>query len=180
MRPTNSALPTVEPSATEAMTCPRRMDRRAFLRDTALAVAAALMATALAPTEGFAESVSAMVPLSANGRTRTYPIPVADGVQVDLTDSVVLARWQGVLYAFSLECPHRGANLQWREGEQRLYCPKHKARFTANGAHASGRQTRDLDRFALTRTGSQVVVVLDQRLSSDTDAAAWRAAPLRL
>lgn len=168
------------PPETASHSCARRLDRRAFLRDTALAVAAALATTALAPGEAFAETVSAMTPLAAVGRSRTYPIPAADGVQVDLADSVVLARWQGVLYAFSLECPHRGASLRWNAGEQRFFCPKHKARFTPNGAHASGRQTRALDRFALKRSAGNVVIALDQVLEEQAHAAAWAAAPLKV
>jgi Rieske Fe-S protein len=160
--------------------CPRRLDRRAFLRDTALAVAAALAATGMAPGEAFAAQVSALVPVTATPRTRTYSIPASDGVQVDAADAVVLARWQGVLYAFSVECPHRGADLQWRPDEQRLFCPKHKSRYAPNGSHVSGRATRDLDRYSLKRTGANVVLALDQKLESQRDAAAWQSAPLKL
>lgn len=154
------------------------LDRRLFLRRAAVAVGAALMLDGLAASDALAESVRAMTPLAKGARTRTYAIPAVDGVSVDTADGVALARWKGKLYAFSLECPHKGADLQWREGEQQLYCPKHKARFSPDGAHVSGRMTRDLDRFGLVRQGPNVVLALDQRLSSN--AAGWTAAVLTL
>ncbi len=175
---TTHSLPAFTPEA--AAPCGRRLDRRAFLQDTALIVAAALVGTALAPDSALGSTASAMSPIAAVGRTRTYSIPATDGVQVDMADSVVLARWQGVLYAFSLDCPHRGATLRWNAGEQQFFCPKHKARFSTTGSHVSGRQTHALDRFALQRSGGNVVVVLDSVLEEVRDAAAWGSAPLRL
>ena len=154
------------------------LDRRLILRRAAVAVSAAMVLDGLAPGDSLADTVRAITPLSTVRRTRTYAIPAADGVSVDAADGVALARWKGKLYAFSLECPHKGADLQWREGEQQLYCPKHKARFSVNGAHVSGRMTRDLDRFGLVRQGPNVVLALDARLSST--AAGWGGAVLTL
>lgn len=154
------------------------LDRRLFLRRAAVTVGAAIMLDGLAAGDALADTVRAITPLSTARRTRTYAIPTADGVSVDAADGVALARWKGKLYAFSIECPHKGADLQWREGEQQLYCPKHKARFSANGAHVSGRMTRDLDRFGLVRQGPNVVLALDARLSST--AAGWGGAVLTL
>jgi cytochrome b6-f complex iron-sulfur subunit len=178
-------LPITSPESPVIPTgCPsqlaRQLDRRAFLRQTALTVAAALVAGGLAPSEAFASQVRSITATSAAGRERTYEIPATDGVSVDTANDVVLARSGGLLHAFSLACPHRGATLQWKAGEQHLYCPKHKARFGTDGAHVSGRATRDLDRFALRRNGNAVVVLLDQKLSANADAAAWKAAALAI
>ena len=167
-------------SATDALphVCGARLDRRAFLQRTGLAIAAALVASGITPAEGFAGAVSELIPEARAGRTRTYGIPATDGVFVDAADSVVLARWQGRVYAFSIECPHRGARLQWRANEGVMYCPKHKARFSPDGAHVSGRRTGPLDRFGLRRVSGSVVIALDQVLTADQDAAAWAAAVL--
>ena len=154
------------------------LDRRLFLQHAAVAVGAALVLDGLIAGEALADTARAMTPLSTTSRTRTYAIPATDGVFVDAADGVALARWKGKLYAFSLECPHRGADLQWRESEKQLYCPKHKARFSPDGAHVSGRMTRALDRFGLVRQGPDVVIALDQRLRST--AAGWGGALLRL
>lgn len=93
---------------------------------------------------------------------------------------MVLARVGNVILAFSLEGPHRGKLLEWLPGEQRFFCPKHKARFTANGTRSSGRWTTALDRFALRAAHGRVIVSLDQPLSADTDEAVWAAAALVL
>jgi nitrite reductase/ring-hydroxylating ferredoxin subunit len=160
--------------------CAAHVDRRAFLRQSATAVAASLVAIGLSPTAGFAEAVHELVAEGAVGVERSYVLPARDGVWVDAGSSLALARVGAVVFAFSLECPHRGRQLEWLPGEQRFYCPKHKARFTANGAHASGRRTTDLDRFAIRVAQGRVIVTLDQPLSADTDKAAWDAAVLVL
>jgi cytochrome b6-f complex iron-sulfur subunit len=160
--------------------CLHTLDRRAFLQRAALGTVAALLAGGFAPSAALAEHVEALTPLRSAGGARTYDIPGHDGVFVDAGSELALARSGGRLFAFSLACPHRGATLQWKEGEQRFFCPKHKARFTADGAHASGRATADLDRFALHRAGGQVVVELDQPLGERSEPAAWAAAVLVL
>ena len=85
-------------------------DRRLSFQRAAVAVGAALMLDALTAEEAPADAVWAVTPLSTTRRTR-YVIPVTDGVSVDAADGVELARWKGKLDAFSLECPHNGADL---------------------------------------------------------------------
>jgi nitrite reductase/ring-hydroxylating ferredoxin subunit len=156
--------------------CPRRLDRRAFLRDTALFVAAALTAQGLVPDSAFAASAADIEPIAAVGRTRTFAMPTADGVSVDDADRVVLVRSRGKVYAFSIECPHRGRALEWQPDGQQFYCPKHKARFSPVGANIGGRRTTALDRFALRREGAVLVVALDRVLSATDTPAEWNAA----
>ena len=151
--------------------------RRAFLREVGAAAIAALTLTAIAtPAAALAESVSELLPTGAAGRRRIYDIPKGDSIAVDEANDVIVARWQDRVYAFSLKCPHRGSRLEWRGDEQRIYCPKHKARFQQDGLHASGRVSRDLDRYAVTRDGATLVVDLDVVLRSDRDAVTWRGA----
>ena len=89
---------------------------------------------------------------------------------------MILARWQGHVYAFSLRCPHRGTRLVWHDDESRGFCPKHTARFRPDGAHDSGRNTRSLDRYGLHLEGGAVVVELDALYRMDRDPAAWQGA----
>lgn len=158
------------------VSCMHTLDRRAFLERAALGVLAALVAGGLAPTVAMAEHVGEVTPLRSAGNARTYAIPAQDGVFIDTANDLALVRSNGRIYAFSISCPHRGAALQWNAGERRFYCPKHKARFTPDGAHASGRATADLDRYALQRSGAQVIVALDQPLEAKSAPAAWAAA----
>jgi nitrite reductase/ring-hydroxylating ferredoxin subunit len=156
--------------------CPLAGDRRRFLRDAGLAVIAALTAAGAAPSAGLAARVGTLTPGPGSGTTHSYPIPTADGVFIDSANAVILARWQGRMYAFSLRCPHRGTRLEWRPDEERIFCPKHRARFRPDGAHAGGRSTRPLDRYPVTRRGGSIVVDLSTTWRADQNAAAWAAA----
>ena len=169
-------------TADDCHECPvAAASRRAFLRDVGLAVAAALAAGAAgSPAAALAQSVMEMTPSGLHGRRLVYPIPAGDSVSVDAANGVILARWQDRLYAFSTKCPHRGSKLEWRADERRVYCPKHKARFQADGTHDSGRRSRDLDRFDLRRQGNSVEVDTGSLHRSDLDPTGWRAAVVAL
>jgi len=158
--------------------CPAaRASRRAFLRDVGAVVATLFAAGAAAsPAAALANAVSETRATGVRGMLRTYALPSTDSISVDVDNEVILARWQNHVHAFSLKCPHRGARLEWHESEERIFCPKHKARFLADGSHDSGRPSRDLDRYGLSRQGGSVVVDLGDVLRADTDADAWRAA----
>lgn len=151
--------------------------RRAFIRDVATMVAGALAVGAIAsPAAALARAAAEIRPTSTGGALRTYAIPATDSISVDDGNDLILARWQNRVYAFSLKCPHRGTLLEWRGDEQRIFCPKHKARFTPNGSHDTGRQSRDLDRYQISRQGASVAVDLGVVLRADTGPQAWSAA----
>ena len=154
--------------------------RRAFLRDIGLAVGAVLAAGAIGPTLALAESVSEIAPSrsgAGGGRTRTYAVPAGNSISVDAGNDVILARWDNRVYAFSLRCPHRGTRLEWLDDERRVYCPKHKARFRPDGSHESGRRTRDLDRYSISRQGqSSIAVDLSALHRANEEPEAWESA----
>jgi len=150
------------------------VDRRIFLRAAALGVLGALAGQAVLPT--LASAVGTTTPTSAGTLELRYALPPVDSVAVDEGNEVILVRWQGRAYAFSAKCPHRGARLEWRPAEGRVFCPKHKARFRPDGAHDSGRQSRDLDRYDVRREGTSLVIRLDTLRRADTDPAGWAAA----
>ena len=154
--------------------CAFAADRRTFLRATALGVLAALVGDAVLPT--LAKAVGTTAPRATRGAELRYTIPVADSVAVDERNELILVRWQGRAYAFSTKCTHRGAALEWRAAEGRVFCPKHKARFRPDGAHDSGRSARALDRYDIRRDGASLVIRLDALRRADTDPAAWAAA----
>jgi len=180
---TDTARPELETVAvTEAAghVCPRLVDRRSFLRDASITVGAALLAGGLVPNQTFANGIASIAALPAGAQERAYALPTADGVWVDADNRVALVRVDRQIFAFSLECPHRGRVLEWTDAENRFYCSKHKARFIANGQHASGRRTPDLDRFALRVQQNRVVVSVDRVLASDTMPAEWARAVVRV
>jgi len=158
--------------------CYFSVDRRAFLRAAAIGVLGALAGDAALPE--LARAIGTTTPKRSGRAELRYTLPTSDGVDVDEGNEVILVRWQGRAYAFSVKCPHRGARLEWHPDERRVFCPKHKARFRADGAHDSGRKSRDLDRYDIRRDGSSLVIQLDALRRSDTDPAGWAAAVVTL
>ena len=161
-------------SGNGAHQCALAVDRRAFLRASALGVLVALVGEAALPS--LAQAIGSVTPTSGRAPELRYALPAAEGVAVDESNEVILVRWQGRAYAFSTKCPHRGGKLEWHADESRVYCPKHKARFRPDGAHDSGRSTRALDRFDIRREGTALVIRLDVLRRADTDPAGWSAA----
>ncbi|HET9424620.1 MAG TPA: Rieske (2Fe-2S) protein [Gemmatimonadaceae bacterium] len=153
-----------------------KASRRAFLRDMAMAAIGAIAINALVPAEAMAAGVTEVLPAARRGTQRVYSLPASDSIQVDVDNEVIIARWQNRVYAFSTKCPHKGAKLEWRANEKKIFCPKHKARFDADGQHFSGRRSRSLDRYDLARAGDSVTVNVDALRREDRDAEAWKAA----
>jgi nitrite reductase/ring-hydroxylating ferredoxin subunit len=162
----------------EGERCERRLDRRTFLRQAGGFAGAVLMGLGVAPVAAAAMTLEVRAldgtPSTSAARVWQYPLPTADGALIDADNEVLLVRWAGRVYAFSLSCPHRGGTIRW-EGTG-AFCPKHKARFSPDGANVGGRQTRALDRFAIRRLGTSVAVDTTAPLEQVTDAAAWAAA----
>jgi Rieske Fe-S protein len=166
----------------DAADCVVPSSRRQFLRDAFLSVAGAMIAVGVSKSTAFAMPLDFTSATRANGNRRTYAIPAADGAQVDKESEVILVRWQDGLYAFSLSCPHQNTALKWNDGDHRFQCPKHHSEFTPDGTYVpdSGRATRNMDRFAITRDGTGVSVDLDKLYEQDTDGPQWAAAAVKL
>ena len=151
------------------------MDRRDFLRD---AVSSAVFAVgALGVGSARASAMTIEFARGTGARTdKTYPIPAADGVVIDKDESVIIARFDGRAYAFSLACPHQNTALRWDRGNGRFQCPKHKSRYKPDGVFIDGRATRGMDRFAVKRDGENLVVNLDALYREDENPAEWASA----
>lgn len=155
------------------------VERRQFLHD---AVAGALLAIgALAATTRRAAALPVTLSSGLGLRAdKAYPLPAADGVVIDKGESVIIARFDGRAYAFSLACPHQNSALRWQAGDGRFQCPKHKSRYRPDGSFIEGRATRGMDRFAVRREGEQLLVNLDALYEVDKNAAEWQAAFVQL
>jgi Rieske Fe-S protein len=162
--------------------CPlgEAMARRAFIRDAALAAASVLATLGIVSSETRAMPVRVASALSAHEDERTYPIPTADGATIDKEESVIVVRWQGSVYVFSLACPHQNTALKWEQQESRFQCPKHHSKYRPDGSFIEGRATRGMDRFAIRRDGDKLVVDLDKLYQQNTDLEAWKAAVIQL
>jgi len=155
-------------------------DRRAFLRHTAAAVAAALLALGARDAEALGRPLAFTRARAARGQARTYAIPAQDGAEIDRENEVIVVRWQNAVYAFALACPHQNTALRWNGSEARFQCPKHKSQYRPDGTFITGRATRGMDRFSIKRQGNGVVVDLDALHEEDEDASGWAAAVVKL
>jgi Rieske Fe-S protein len=144
------------------------------------AVAGAVAAGAVVLVDFGSLPVGSIEALAAQADERKYPIPASDGVSIDKENEVILVRYQGTMYAFNLSCPHENAALRWRENDRRFQCPRHQSKYQPDGTFISGRATRNMDRLGLRRDGDEVTVDLSRMYRSDTDAAGWAAAAVRL
>jgi len=166
----------------ERQDCFLPTSRRRFLRDSFLTIAGALVAVGMPKSAAFAMPLELMEPTGSAGSLRSYAVPNVDGAMVDKSNEVIVVRWQDSVYAFALSCPHQNTALKWDDGDHAFQCPKHHSRFEANGDYiaGSGRATRAMDRFAITRDGAGVSVDLDKLYQEDTDNALWTAAVVKL
>jgi Rieske Fe-S protein len=155
--------------------------RRDFLRDAALLAAGVFAALGAAPARAAAAPLEFVSALGGSRDEKRYPIPTADGVQIDKENGAILARWQGKVYLFSLACPHQNTALRWSDDDKQFVCPKHHSRFGGDGSYVdhSGRATRDMDRFDIRRDGNDAVANLDKMYAEHEDAG-WSTAFIAL
>jgi Rieske Fe-S protein len=93
---------------------------------------------------------------------------------------VILIRYQNNAYAFALACPHEHAAVKWLPKDKRFQCSKHDSQYQPNGTYTAGRATRNLDRFAIRREDTSIVVDLRRWFESDKDPAGWASAVVQI
>lgn len=158
--------------------CPL-VDRRTFLRGGAVALALLAVPSIAAALERGGGLVS-VVARSVNGAMRAYPLPAADGVQIDHDADIILVRWDGSVYAFDLSCPHQNTALRWDDTSKHFRCPKHHSEYEPTGSFIRGRATRGMDRLGISQQGSQIMIDADKRFEQDRDPHGWETAVIHL
>ena len=105
----------------DCRTC--QANRREFLQAAGLlGLAAALLG--LSPDEARAFAFGSTEG-SQSGSERRYPIPAADGVNIDRSAQLIVVRAQGHVYVFALSCPHQNNAVKWVANDHRFQCTKH-------------------------------------------------------
>jgi Rieske Fe-S protein len=145
-----------------------------------LAVAAALVAVGMNSSSAIAAPMAVITGRRRSTHGVKYPIPAEDGAQIDKDNQVILVRWQNMAYAFNLSCPHQNTALRWDDPDHRFQCPKHHSKYQPDGVFIEGRATRGMDRLAITKEGTDLVVDVDKMFKEDEDGAAWTAAVVPL
>jgi len=156
------------------------VERRAFLRDGTALLAGIVAALGGTPGRAAALSVKFGRALARHGSELTYPIPAEDGAQIDHANEVIVVRWQQKAYAFNLACPHQNTALHWQPEDGQFQCPKHHSRYQPDGVFVSGRATRGMDRFAVRRDGTNLIVDVSKFFQQDKNPAEWAAAVVTL
>lgn len=151
------------------------VERRDFVRDVLVRGGALFAAGAFSMFGG----VSLPVRFGAGvGRRdeKSYALPADDGAVIDKDESVIIARFAGRAYAFSLACPHQNTAIRWEARNHRFQCPKHKSRYQPDGVFIEGRATRGLDRFAVRLDRANLLVNLDLLYREDENPKEWASA----
>ena len=159
--------------------CPVDPERRELLRAAGAALASLGLLGLLPRSAGAASlrTVRALAPASADGRNeKRYPMPTADGVAIDKDNDVIVARAANKVFAFALSCPHQNTALRWNADDKQFQCPKHKSRYRSDGEFIEGRATRNMDRLAVRKEGTTLVVDVDALIQEDEHPAEWAAA----
>jgi len=152
-------------------------DRRRFLSQAAAMIVGAMVGLGMAADRAAALPLGFVTGLRLpNGKDVSFPIPAADGATIDRDNDLILARYQGKVYAFGLACPHQNTALRWLAAEGRFQCPKHKSKYSPDGVFLSGRATRSMDRYAVHKDGANVVVNLDSLFQEDKQKPQWETA----
>ncbi|MEO8624363.1 MAG: Rieske (2Fe-2S) protein [bacterium] len=154
--------------------------RRDFLLDALRAGAMALAAIGLAPGGANAMPPRLISALASHMTDKSYPIPAADGVQIDGDSEVILSRAGKQVYALVLACPHQNTALKWDAENKRFQCPKHKSRYRPDGTFIEGRATRSMDRYAIRVAGNTVIVDIDKVYQEDLAKGQWQQAVVAL
>jgi Rieske Fe-S protein len=164
----------------DACPCGVPGNRRDFLRDAAALAAGILVGLGVAPAPAGALPLRHATGRRARNGEVSYPIPPADGATIDKKNEVILARSGGIVYAFSLSCPHQNVALRWQAPAGRFQCPKHKSQYQPDGTFITGRATRNMDRLPIRLDGTELKVEVCKVYESDKDPAGWAAAAVKL
>lgn len=154
-------------------------NRREFVQKTLQGVAALLGLSAVNGSSAFAQYITAL-PASGCLDEKKYPLPTADGVQIDADNDLIIARAAGSAFAFSIACPHQSTAVKWLDAEHIFQCPKHKSKFTPTGELISGKAERNLDRLPIKLDGTTLIVDTSREIRSDKDLEGWTAAAVRI
>ena len=163
-------------TADSACTACAATGRRDFLLDALRAGAIALATIGLAPAGTSAMPPRLITAFASHLKEKSYPIPAADGVQIDKDNDVIVSRVGKQVYAFALACPHQNTALKWESDDNRFQCPKHKSRYRSDGTYIEGRATRSMDRYAVRLAGTAILVDVDKVYQEDTEKGLWQQA----
>ena len=85
---------------------------------------------------------------------------------------MIVARLHQQVYRLQSGLSAREHGAALAAEEMRFQCPRHGSKYQPDGTFISGRATRNMDRFAVQRSGDTMLVDISQLSRSDEQAAA--------
>ena len=168
------------PQSAESCKSSSDSSRREFLGHISAAALAAMVGVSLAASDAAAVPLESVSGAQVGPSEHEYPVPAGDAVSIDRENEVILIRFHERVLAFNLACPHENTALRWRQEDGRFQCPRHGSKYQPDGTFISGRATRNMDRFSVTRNGNDIVVDVDAMHKNDKDQAGWSGAVIKL
>jgi hypothetical protein len=141
--------------------CAGARTRRQALGQMSTAFLAAMAGVTLRPGTAAAVPVVEGSGAEAGPGELAYPMPATEGVT-------------------NLACPHENTALRWRRRDGRFQCPRHESQYQPDGTFIKGRATRNMDRFAVRRSGATLIVDVNRLFHSDEQSGEWSAAAVPL
>lgn len=160
--------------------CAGARSRRQAIGQISSALLAAMAGVALRPGTAAAVPVVEGAGAEAGSGELAYSMPATDGVTIDRQQQVIVVCFQQKVYAFNLACPHENTALRWRKRDGRFQCPRHESQYGPDGTFIKGRATRNMDRFAVRRSGNILIVDVNHLFHSDEQSGQWSAAAVAL
>ncbi len=146
----------------------KREPRRSFLKWLISVTGVAWVASAIYPVIRYLSPLPTRagagpveVPkdkLAAVQGKQAYAVLRAAGTRI-----LVLRDPSGKLHALSAVCTHEGCTVQYRPGEEIIWCACHNGKYTIDGKVISGPPPRPLPRFQIVRDAQGNVMVQLQK-----------------
>ncbi len=121
-------------------------DRRAFLRDSALLVAAAALAACGISTTDASSGANASGSITVSNYQALASVGGVATLTLSGTPVAVVRTGTTAFSAFSRVCPHQGGTIQTTSSG--FQCPVHGATFNRSGQWIGGQQTSSMRSYA--------------------------------
>lgn len=131
------------------------MDRKEFLSSLGLSAASILVASCLGRCKN-ESNPAGPVDFTLDLTQPAYAALNTPGGYVYANGVIIARTTNGDLIAVSKACTHEGADVQYQSAQNRFYCPRHGATFSATGSATGGPANGPLRQYTVTINGTSV------------------------
>ncbi len=143
----------------------KTMDRKEFLTSIGFGTAGVLIASCIG---GCSKTAVPAAPANVNQTIKLSDYPAlaniggmiyTDGVKVGNNGIIVAKTIASTYVAVSQFCTHQGGTVQYDQGGNDFYCPRHGAIFSDTGAHVSGPGSGGLTQYTVVVNGDGTITI---------------------